>query len=204
MATRRRSPARPERGRGAILAAARSLVLEGGASTLSLRAVAARAGYSPASLYEYFESREALLAVLAAEVIGRLAARFGRVPESLAPRARLLRLGSAYLGFARENPEDYLLLFGRMASQRRAPSEPLGSGNPFGVVVACVQSGIDGGAFCPRPGFGAEEMAYGFWALAHGMARLEAEHLAGYAADFESIDRLVLEAYVTGLERGAG
>jgi len=59
--------------RSAILEAARRVALQDGAGELSLRAVAAEAGYAPASVYEYFRNRAELVLALAAEDMGLLA-----------------------------------------------------------------------------------------------------------------------------------
>jgi AcrR family transcriptional regulator len=59
--------------RGAIVDAARRVATREGAGDLSLRAVAAEAGYAPASVYEYFRNRAELVLALAGEDLGRLA-----------------------------------------------------------------------------------------------------------------------------------
>jgi len=59
--------------RTAILEAARRVAARDGAGELSLRAVAAEAGYAPASVYEYFRNRAELVLALAAEDLGGLA-----------------------------------------------------------------------------------------------------------------------------------
>lgn len=53
--------------RAAILQAARRVADRDGARNLSLRAAAAEAGFAPAALYSYFESKDALLLALAAD-----------------------------------------------------------------------------------------------------------------------------------------
>ncbi|HEY8947871.1 MAG TPA: TetR family transcriptional regulator [Rhizomicrobium sp.] len=58
--------------RAAILNAARRVAARDGARDLSLRAVAAEAGYAPAALYGYFASKDALLLALAAEDLSAL------------------------------------------------------------------------------------------------------------------------------------
>jgi AcrR family transcriptional regulator len=58
--------------RGAIVDAARRVATREGAGDLSLRAVAAEAGYAPASVYEYFRNRAELVLALAAEDLGQL------------------------------------------------------------------------------------------------------------------------------------
>jgi AcrR family transcriptional regulator len=59
--------------RTAILDAARIVAAREGAGALSLRAVAAEAGYAPASVYEYFRNRAELVLALAADDLGQIA-----------------------------------------------------------------------------------------------------------------------------------
>lgn len=186
-----------QRSRAGILTAARDLVLEKGPDMVSLREIAARAGFSPASLYEYFASKEEILEALAADVGARLHARLAAVPGTLSPPRRLVRLGEAYLAFARENPADYLLVFSHLRSRRRGTHEALPPASPFGIVRDAVAAGLACGAFAPRAS--AEDLAYGLWALVHGAAMLQATHLRAFEADFEAADRAALDAFVVGL-----
>ncbi len=59
--------------RAAIIDAARRVAARAGTNGLALRAVAAEAGYAPASVYEYFRNRAELVLALAAEDLGQLA-----------------------------------------------------------------------------------------------------------------------------------
>jgi AcrR family transcriptional regulator len=59
--------------RSAILEAARRVAAREGARDLSLRGVAAEAGYAPAALYSYFANKDELLLALAAEDLAHLA-----------------------------------------------------------------------------------------------------------------------------------
>jgi len=59
--------------RHAILEAARRVAERDGARDLSLRGVAAEAGFAPAALYGYFRSKDELLLALASEDLGQLA-----------------------------------------------------------------------------------------------------------------------------------
>jgi len=59
--------------RTVILDAARVVAARDGARDLSLRGVAAEAGFAPAALYGYFRSKDELLLALAADDLGRLA-----------------------------------------------------------------------------------------------------------------------------------
>ena len=59
--------------RSAILDAARRVAARDGARDLSLRAVAAEAGFAPAGLYGYFRNKDELLLALAADDLTQLA-----------------------------------------------------------------------------------------------------------------------------------
>lgn len=59
--------------RSSILGAARRLATREGARNLSLRGVAAEAGFAPAALYGYFASKDELLLALAADDLASIA-----------------------------------------------------------------------------------------------------------------------------------
>jgi AcrR family transcriptional regulator len=183
----------------AILKAARALVLEKGPDELSLREVARRVGHSPAGLYEYFGSKEEIVAALAAESYERLRVCLDRVPAALAPAERLIEIGLAYVDFARQNPEHFMLSFTRLRSGRTSFQQPLREASPYAVVVRAAQAGVDAGAFRTRDGYSTQEIAYGLWVIAHGMAMLQQTHLRAYQEDFSTADRKTLEVFVEGL-----
>jgi len=99
--------ARRDASRARILAAARSLFAEAGLEGASLRAVAARAGYTPAALYFHFPSREAIYAELLRDSLEALRAALAGTEgfhaaaltlfDFYAARPEELRLG-LYLG----------------------------------------------------------------------------------------------------------
>ena len=198
MASKKPAPKtdRHERTRELVLAAARELVLEAGADALSLRKVAERARFSPASLYEYFDGKDEILRVLAERVVARLDASMAQVPSSLAPLLRLVRYGQAYVRFARENREDFLLLFVRLRSKRMATAQPVEGGSPYGRILDAAREGIALGVIDHRD---PETVAYGLWGTAHGLAMLQLTHLEGFAIDFETVDAEVLRTHVEGL-----
>src|SRR6202012_2732836 len=63
--------------RDSILGAARAVAAREGARNLSLRAVAAEAGFAPAALYGYFAGKDELLLALAADDLSALARAIG-------------------------------------------------------------------------------------------------------------------------------
>jgi AcrR family transcriptional regulator len=183
----------------AILRAARELILEKGQNQLALREIARRIGHSPAGLYEYFGSKEEIIAAIAAEAFEQLGAFLRRVPAELPPAQRLVELGLAYRDFAYHNPEQFLLIFTRLPSRRAALDQPASADSPYQLVLQAVRDGVVSGAFATRLGYGTEEMAYSVWVLAHGMAMLQRTHLQQFHADFRAIDRQAFEAFVRGL-----
>jgi AcrR family transcriptional regulator len=98
--------------RGLILKAARDVFEVEGLEGASLRAIAARAGYAPAALYFYFDSKEAIYA----EVLRASLASLGRavdeaVGRARGPEARLRAAAMAFFHFYVANPRDLDLGF---------------------------------------------------------------------------------------------
>jgi AcrR family transcriptional regulator len=191
---------RHEETKQAILAGARALIVEKGVHALSLREVARRTGYSPASLYEYFSGKDDLVAAVAAEALERLGRYLDRVPTDLPPPERLVEIGLAYVAFARQNPEHFLLVFTRLPSARSSLQQAPGAGSPYRIVLQAAQAAIDGGCIAPQPGYGAEEIAYSVWVMAHGMAMLQQTHLRHFEADFPATDRRAFAVFIEGLK----
>jgi AcrR family transcriptional regulator len=192
---RTRGPAY-DRTRARILATARALVLKNGYERLSLREVARRAGFSPASLYEYFASKDEIVRALAEQAGTELSDRL--VAAALNARTdvgRIVDLGLAYVAFARERREDFLLLFSRLPSSRRARSQSVPAASPYRVVLDAVARGQQTGDIAAGD---REPIAYSVWALAHGLAMLQLTHLSSFSADFERADRTALEILVKG------
>lgn len=184
--------------RAAILQAARAAILEHGPARFSLRDVARRSGYSPAGLYEYFSGKDDLVRAVADESLIQLHTSLSWAAGDRPPVQRLVELGLAYIRFARDNPQHFMLIFTRLPSRRTTlQAPPLGT-SPYQLVLQAAQDGIDAGVLVARPGFGAEQIAYGLWALAHGMAMLQQTHLQQFQADFVTQDRHILEQFVAG------
>jgi AcrR family transcriptional regulator len=105
--------------RRALVAAARALLEESGPEALSLRDVARRVGVSHNAPYRHFPTKQALLAAVAAEGFAALSARMAAVPATPglgAPPGMGAPPGLAagfrcYLGFAREQPGLFRLMF---------------------------------------------------------------------------------------------
>lgn len=183
-----------------ILQAARELLLEVGPDELTVRQVARRADFSPASLYTYFSSRDEIVSALLAESFHRLDQYLRRVPGDLPADERVIELGTAYMAFARENPVDLRCILS--ASPRTAPE---GSDWSLGLEAARLigrtfRDGVAEGVFAATEELTSAEMAYGVWALVHGMVSLGGVDLSEVAGDVHAAPRRVLEAYVARLK----
>jgi AcrR family transcriptional regulator len=191
---------RGERTREAILEAARALLLEKGLEKLSLREIARRADYSAPALYEYFANKSALVRALAEKVSGGLSARLGQAAAQgrAGPNGPLVEMGLAYIAHALENTEEFLLLGSRRAGSVGGDGGPISADSPYRAMFEVVAREVVGGALCSRAGQ-ADQIAYGLWALAHGLAMLQLTSLSNVDADFAGADRRILEAFVDGL-----
>lgn len=95
-----------------ILDAAKQIFAEEGLEGASLRAIANRAGYTPAALYFHFDSKEAIYAdVLRASLASLGAAVDQAITKTRGPRQKLKAAAMAFFGFYAENPRDLDLGF---------------------------------------------------------------------------------------------
>ena len=179
-----------------ILSAARELLLEVGPEGLSLRQVARRADFSPAALYTYFPNKDSLIASLFGESFERLDAYLRRVPAELPPDRRVIELGLAYMEFARDNPMDL-----RCMMLSTSLDLPASSGKALGLGAARLigetfRQGVQEVVFKPDGLCSAPEMAFGAWALVHGMVSIAGIDLTEVAGEVSADPRRVLETYV--------
>ncbi|HUJ02477.1 MAG TPA: TetR family transcriptional regulator [Rhizomicrobium sp.] len=123
--------------RASILDAARRVAARGDARTLSLRAVAAEAGYAPAALYGYFRNKDELLLALAAEDLSALtralrasSAGDGRLAEAAMAALTLLEhtetLAAAVSALPAQASEAERIFNGRLIAALTALSEASG------------------------------------------------------------------------------
>ncbi len=87
--------------RAAILEAARRVAARDGARDLSLRGVAAEAGFAPAALYSYFSGKDELLLALAAEDLSSIARAMRGAAAGHEGKGKLAAAASAALDLLR-------------------------------------------------------------------------------------------------------
>ena len=157
-------------GRAALLAAAHAELIEHGASALSLRAVARRAGLSHAAPKHHFGDRQGLLTALAVDghrMFGD-ALRQAATDAPDDPERRLVAIGKAYVAFGRTHPALLDLMFRRDEVHADDPEYGASGAASFAPLVAALD-GPAPDAGPPRPPSDTAMMA---WALVHGLVTL--------------------------------
>ena len=92
--------------------AAKEILAEDGVKKLSVRKVGDRAGYSYATIYNYFRDVNELLTYCLADMLeDAYRALIAEKEEGLDPRAQLIRYGERYFSYFSENPVLFQLLF---------------------------------------------------------------------------------------------
>lgn len=200
---------RHQRTQHAIIEAARHIIRETGVESLSIRAIAERIDYSPAGLYEYFGSKEEIIAAVCAQNFERFTKRLAQVDKRLAPTAYMLELGLAYIDFAVRNSDSFLLMFTTfplLQGERRHAFQPEDQGatadnDAFAILIQGVQRCVDAGIYRTTPDFGVIEMAYASWTQVHGMAMLRITNGGMLPLDYTVVEREALQRWGAGLSR---
>ncbi|HKT98038.1 MAG TPA: TetR/AcrR family transcriptional regulator [Paraburkholderia sp.] len=97
--------------RARILDAARRIVMRDGLDALSMRKLAEAIGYSPASLYLHFESRDEIARALGREGFAQLLVHLEPFAKIGDPRERLHALAHAYVAFGSTHRQAYRLMY---------------------------------------------------------------------------------------------
>jgi AcrR family transcriptional regulator len=181
----------------AILDAARHLIRERGVDGLSMRAIADRIDYSAAGLYEYFESKEAIIGAVCAQGHQRLTAAMSRVDPALPAEEYLVGIGLAYIGFALRDPDYFNLMFSALSSSTAAGR--MEEDSSYLYLLRAVRRGIEEEVFITQEGYDEQTIIYHAWVLVHGIATLRTTVFREDAAGLDQADQAVLRAFVRGL-----
>ncbi|MBI4545332.1 MAG: TetR/AcrR family transcriptional regulator [Gemmatimonadetes bacterium] len=170
-----------------IIEAARDIVSEQGLEALSMRGIAERIEYSPATLYLYFRDKEELLRTVVVEGFERLVAgmraEIAGLGEDAGPVERYTATGRAYVCFALENTAYFRVMFELpTCAQMECPppdsgDTPLTREQSWGFVVGLLRSAVQQGLLSVPD---VERGALVGWGLVHGLTSL---FLAGHLAE---------------------
>jgi AcrR family transcriptional regulator len=157
-----------------------------------MNALAREVSYSPASLYEYFASKEAIIEAVRRQGLQRLEKHLQLAANSECPFESLYDIASAYIAFAVQNP-DYF----QFVSTADARTGELGGTTHsllLMVIMQAIEHGVQTASIRLPQGSGADEMAYAVCSLVHGFAILRLTDLRHASFDFSRTERQMLAA----------
>ncbi|HEY8471363.1 MAG TPA: TetR/AcrR family transcriptional regulator [Natronosporangium sp.] len=138
------TPSRRERLRTATVAeikqTARRLLVEGGASAISLRAIAREMGMTAPAIYRYFESLEALIAELCSDLYAEVSAALDAARQPIPadqPATRLRAMASEFRRWCINHRAEFALMFGEPVPGVPEVDEVCGQHVASGVVAFC-------------------------------------------------------------------
>jgi AcrR family transcriptional regulator len=182
-----------------ILEAAKELFTKKGLEATSIRAIAEKIEYSPATIYLYYKDKNEIVHALHAEGFKLLVSHFAVLNHISHPFERLKGMGRAYLQFAMQNPDIYKLLFVMEEPLKHVAncSEDWDEGDQaFDILLKTV-------AECQQVGYFKDvdctQLSFMIWSSMHGLCTLRSsghmEHVAAAKADALDLDHLMSASY---------
>lgn len=165
--------------RQAILDAARELFVAEGVEATTMRAIAAKIGYTPTAIYHHFRDKDALIVELCMAdftALGQAMYSIGRIEN---PMDRLKKMGMAYTEFALRNPSQYRFMFMTPIQHSLLDAQgnvlPTPDADAYGFLIATVTECIEKG-MCRPEMRDPVEMAQMVWGGIHGVIALWFTH----------------------------
>lgn len=171
-----------------IVATAREIAARDAWPAVTIRRLADEIEYSQPVIYSHFANRDAIVAAVAVEGFGELAAALRQAGTSPNRRVALRRGADAYLAFAEAQPALYEAMFTMTTGLHFADGETRPElRDTFTALAAIVTS--------PKSGDQGASRTEAFWAALHGLAELERSARIRPAARSERLD-LVVSAFL--------
>jgi len=192
-----------------ILKAAKDLFLEKGYDATSMRNIAEKIEYSPATIYLHFKDKNEVFYALHKEGFRMLVREFKTLENVLDPFERLKAMGHVYINFAVKNHDFYQLMF-----VMKQPMEVLALD-----LTLCWDEGDDAfktlrdtTAACQARGYfkGLEPdgLSFTIWSTVHGLASLitsghldHVRQVKTEMADINAITNHTMYTFISILER---
>jgi AcrR family transcriptional regulator len=154
-----------------ILSTAMRLYLEEGYGKMSIRRIADKIEYSPATIYLYFKDKDDILYALHTTGFNKLFKCQQAAQLIDDPRERLLKHGEIYIRFALENPEYYNLMFITRGPARKFSEndEWIVGRRSYEFFQQDVERAMNAGVL---PRSDVQIAAFGLWSVAHGIVAL--------------------------------
>jgi len=175
-----------------ILTAAKQLFTEKGFEATSIRAIAEKIEYSPATIYLYYKDKNEIVHALHQDGFNLLMQHFSKINFSQPAFARLIALGRAYMQFAFEHPDVYTLLFSMKEPMQHVAAceiEWHEGDKAFSLLYKTVEDCKQEGYFKDMESVG---LSFMIWSAMHGLCTLRTsghlEHMALSCAEVTSLN----------------
>lgn len=189
-----RRDARRARNQAAILDAAYELVDQHGIDGLVMRDLAKRSDFSMATIYKYFDSKDAIIAALRE--------RGFEVADSIAPplnpdltyAQQCYQAAQHYLSFAAEYPTYYQLMFNTgivTDTYEQMQQHPSYQG-----LLALTRLGLEQGDLTLPPGHSLESLTLQHWITVHGLAMAKLTMFRQPGDGFDRVANQMLRGYI--------
>jgi AcrR family transcriptional regulator len=151
--------------------AALSMFLRDGIEKVTMRKIASKIRYSPATIYNYYRNKNDIFLALRQAGFAQFQSYQEKSRKHKSARKRILAHGRAYLQFAFENPRLYELMF-----IIKAPMGEVARDAEKHKTSQSFQYLKDDIALCMKEGLikrgNADAAALAFWSIGHGLASL--------------------------------
>lgn len=157
--------------RGAIVAAARRILIDEGPAGLTVRKIATAAGHSTMAVYSRFGGKDGLVDALVAEGFTLLTEALEAAGRTDDPMADLDRQGAAYRRFALAHPQHYSLMFDRPVPGYEPSDATLAvAAGSLDVLAQSLGRAMEHGRLVPAD---PHTTAVAVWGTCHGLVSLE-------------------------------
>jgi len=157
-----------------IMEASMRMFLEVGYEKTSIRNIAEKIEYSPATIYLYYKDKDELLYDLQAQAFEQLFEVFKEKATGRSPLKKLEQLSKAYVQFGLEKPDLYDLMFIIRSPMKKLEKEDGtdawdNGDNCFNFLLDIIQQGIDQKQLRFKDKLVA---ALSIWSMVHGLVSL--------------------------------
>ncbi len=155
-----------------IIDAAMHMFTHEGYENASIRKIADKIEYSPATIYLYYKDKDELLYDVQGECFTKLVKIFHKQANATEPFTRLQQIFDAYINFGLNNPEMYDLMFIMKSPMNNLEDKEVwqNGNDAFAHLVNCVQDCIDQKLIkFDNVWLG----AFSIWGFSHGLISLD-------------------------------
>lgn len=156
----------------ALLDAGEALLLEGGHSAMSVRAVADRAGTTTRAVYALFGSKSGLIEAMAAKGYLLLAELVNAIPRTEDPRSDLVAVGGAFRAFAVGRPTLFRVTFERAKAEVFTVDRVVSAAaTSYEALLVLIERAQEAGTI--DPSWSPDEVAFMIHSVCQGLAGSE-------------------------------